>query len=423
MSNLLLLLHHKAKVPLFTRVSALSPLLYWTLEDAVSSTTALEKTGAAGNILPDPSFDKTDEALNANWNLNYGNNGGSSARDTGNVHTPSTNSLKMISDTSGSSYTTRTGQTLTVVPGLTYQYSFWTYGDGSHAGRYAIRDNTHSTWFVNFASTGVTATAWTKVSGSFTTPAGCVSIIFYLYCNAEANGVVTYFDDCAIMAPTAANPHGLTLSGTGQTFGQAGIGDGLTSLNLNGNGYLVGQVASKSLLTDASALLLAQLTIQISVKAAALSFWAGDLSGSHQAPFSLCGSGSANQLTLVHGMTDNPQTYHCPYYWGNTLPQLTGIHNLIQNMTPAGLSWYRLTCTVDQNSQVVKGYFNGVFGAQNVLVAPPSDNGPAARWSYMPIFFYVGSAQGGWNQPGNLAHVAIWNRILTDAEIMKTGKN
>lgn len=85
-------------------------------------------------------------------------------------------------------------QGFTVVPGLRYTVSFYTRGDGSNAGRYRLLDVSNSVYVINYTSTLITGTDYTKVSFSFTAPDGCISARLYLFCSAADTGVV-YYDE------------------------------------------------------------------------------------------------------------------------------------------------------------------------------------------------------------------------------------
>lgn len=100
--------------------------------------------------------------------------------------------------TAGPSKDMRITQTLTAVsPGQTIVLSFWTRGDGTNAGRYHVWANGAGTWVVPITSTGVTGTAYTQVTETFTLPTGTTSIIVGFRC-PNANGGYAMFDAASV---------------------------------------------------------------------------------------------------------------------------------------------------------------------------------------------------------------------------------
>lgn len=134
----------------------------------------------------------------ANWIENAAG-GGSVANEATLVHSGS-HAAKMVS--SGVNwYTPQIMYQLPVSPGQEYSLSFWTRGDGSHAGKYAISATGYGYLGGTGGglTTGITGTAYTQVMTTFTVPAGCTQVIlFFLPDNASA-GNVAYFDDISAM--------------------------------------------------------------------------------------------------------------------------------------------------------------------------------------------------------------------------------
>ena len=102
---------------------------------------------------------------------------------------------------------------ITVTPGETYVYSFYTKGDGTHAGTYGIYDITHGSYITGFGystSTGVTGTTWTKVSRDVVVPAGCTQIRIQFGGNMFNTGSVVYFDNVSfVQKAVTTNYNGL----------------------------------------------------------------------------------------------------------------------------------------------------------------------------------------------------------------------
>jgi hypothetical protein len=128
-----------------------------------------------------------------------------------------------------------------VFPGMRCTLSFWTRGDGANAGRYAVYDNSNGAYIRTTVSSGVTGTTYTRVSYSFTVPAGCYAVQVTLFCPA-AEGGIAYFDDVSLVSDYPLD--GLAQP-SGVSYGRPGIGDGLACTEHNGtdSGILIGNVA------------------------------------------------------------------------------------------------------------------------------------------------------------------------------------
>lgn len=103
--------------------------------------------------------------------------------------------------TAGATKNTAVAYNLTVVPGQTYNFSFFTRGDGTYAGRYNIYDISNSADIIAATTTGVTGTTYTLVSNSFTAPTNCITAQIVFYCATTAAGIA-YFDDVSIFQVT-----------------------------------------------------------------------------------------------------------------------------------------------------------------------------------------------------------------------------
>ena len=87
---------------------------------------------------------------------------------------------------------------VTVEPLKTYRISFWTAGDGTREGRYAVLDKTHGNAnLIALVSTGIKNAIMTPFSNTFSTPAGCVTITVVVRCSTTV-GRNVYFDDVSI---------------------------------------------------------------------------------------------------------------------------------------------------------------------------------------------------------------------------------
>ena len=91
-----------------------------------------------------------------------------------------------------------TYQAATVVPGRRYKLTFYSRGDGSVGGRYAVYDVTGSAWITTATATGVTSTTYTLVTAYFVVPSNCISARID-FMSPSASGVA-YFDTASLDA-------------------------------------------------------------------------------------------------------------------------------------------------------------------------------------------------------------------------------
>uniref|UniRef100_A0A6M3J8S3 CBM-cenC domain-containing protein n=1 Tax=viral metagenome TaxID=1070528 RepID=A0A6M3J8S3_9ZZZZ len=148
-------------------------------------------TEMAGNVgfetagAGDPDFFGT-------WTESAGNG---AIADEGTLVDAGTHAAKL---TAGATANTFVNQNITVIPGLSYQFTFKTRGDGTYGGRYGIYDVTHSQWITALTATAVSGTSYTTVTASVVAaPAACVSMGIYLYCPTTNTGIA-YFDTVSL---------------------------------------------------------------------------------------------------------------------------------------------------------------------------------------------------------------------------------
>jgi len=139
-----------------------------------------------------------------------------------------------------------TDGTIVVRPGTNCTLTFWTRGDGTNAGRYSVRDQTNSTNIISATTTGVAGTTYTQVTVTFSVPTTCYSIQISLFC-PPTDGGICYYDDVSLIASDF--PMDGIYPTAGATYGTPGIGDGNTSVTLNGSDtpILVGSRAFNTL--------------------------------------------------------------------------------------------------------------------------------------------------------------------------------
>lgn len=86
-----------------------------------------------------------------------------------------------------------------VTAGKLYKVTFWTRGDGTNSGYYALYDQTQSTFIsAGFqVSCNVAGTDYAQVTVYFTAPVGCATVRLRLF-SPPVNGGICYFDDVSI---------------------------------------------------------------------------------------------------------------------------------------------------------------------------------------------------------------------------------
>ena len=153
-----------------------------------------QEDGDNVNMLTNPGFE-TDGAGGADvfgtW-VEGVNNEGTVNKETTIIHNGSQSCKLTMGDDAGE--WAKVAQTITVVAETDYIFTYYTRGDGSSAGRYAIYDVSNAGFIDAEAQTGVTGTDWVKQVRPFTTPAGCVSVRLDLVINTTVD-TSCYFDD------------------------------------------------------------------------------------------------------------------------------------------------------------------------------------------------------------------------------------
>ena len=79
-----------------------------------------------------------------------------------------------------------------------YEFSFWTRGDGTNAGRYRILNLYDNTYIVPMTSTGISGAVYTQVTIAFTTPGFCTGFQVEFHCPAAVGGAA-YFDNVMLV--------------------------------------------------------------------------------------------------------------------------------------------------------------------------------------------------------------------------------
>lgn len=384
------------KKSLYQRILSLSPDLYWPLNDA-SGTAFVEATGKTGDtieLVTNPGFETRSGDDFGTWEEALGV-GGAITAETTIVHTDGGVSCKMVQATPATNcnignYITKTQH------GRTYEFSFWTRGDGTNAGRYAIKDQTHNTWPVAFATTtGVTGTTWTKVTVSVTAPGspGDGAVGYYLYFIAPAAaGGTAYFDDASVIGKNIDFTG--RLIGTGTTFEDEVIG-GTKSLLLDGNALI-------NIFSDyALPKLFDSDPITILTWGKPNFTWATEATNRDLFGFT---TGVANRFVNFYDADFHKLNYRC------TANSSTGEVKI--DDVPTG--WF--SSVYVHSGGVLKPYYNGVAQTTANVGVWSTDvvTATALANTYDTTPFH------SWK--GNYAHVAIWFRELSVAEIALVGK-
>ena len=106
--------------------------------------------------------------------------------------------------TAGAGVSTKVTKTVTVTAGTTYLLRFYTRGDGTNAGRFALYDGSNAADIIALRSTGVTSASFNLCSYYFTAPAGCALVQITLQCPA-GDTQWACFDDTSLVALSSAN--------------------------------------------------------------------------------------------------------------------------------------------------------------------------------------------------------------------------
>ena len=119
-----------------------------------------------------------------------------------------------LTNTAGNAYVYSLA--LPVTGNRQYVVSFWTRGDGTYAGRYAIYDTTNSSYITpgSAESTGVTEATWTHVTFFFNTRSNTANVRIYLH-SPSATGGTTWFD----MVSIGISEHTITVEHNQMTRG------------------------------------------------------------------------------------------------------------------------------------------------------------------------------------------------------------
>lgn len=131
----------------------------------------------------------------ASWTEVFGGTG-SINDETTNVHT---GSHACRADSGDAVSNTYVYQTRTVGSEHKYWLRFYTRGDGTNDGDYAVYDVTNAAYIISQTATGVTGTTYTLVAVWFKTPANCVSIQIEFYAPIGVSSASAYYDNASML--------------------------------------------------------------------------------------------------------------------------------------------------------------------------------------------------------------------------------
>jgi hypothetical protein len=111
----------------------------------------------------------------------------------------------------GEWYNMQLTQNITVSAGEVYELSFYTRGDGTNDGVYAVYNNTGASYILGrdgLLHTGIIGTTFTKITNRFTIPIGCTSIAIWLFVT-NLTGATCYYDDISLKKVSLVNKNGI----------------------------------------------------------------------------------------------------------------------------------------------------------------------------------------------------------------------
>ncbi len=355
---------------------------YWPMNEA-SGTVAADYAPAV-NLMTNGGFETAGAGgadIWGTWSETAGN--GALADEAVLVHGGS-HAAKL---TAGAAANTEVTNTIAVVPGKDYSLNFWTEGDGTNGGRYAVYDVTNAAYIVAVTATGITGAAYAQINRGFTTPASCVSIRIELWC-PTANGGIAYFDDVQLIG----QKHGTYV---GVTLGQLGIGDGLTCPLFDGvNDYMQPPAGFRAAFNPQEGTLCLWLKNNIA--------WAD---ATIRGLFRISIDG--NNLVQIDKGGSNIIDF---YYIAG------GVTNLVQRATTE-TAWSHVSLTWS-TSALPTGEMKAYFGGLQVGATQTG----LGVWAGVPIAFYtnIGTITDTPNfvWDGWIAHACALNRAATPGEVV-----
>lgn len=390
-----LLLEGVARKRYARKVRATGPLAYWPMDEQANGV-AYDRsgngrngayTGVTFNVpgaerMSNPGFETAGGGgadVFANWDESVGD--GTIVDETTLVRGGG-HAAKL---TSGPTFNTRVihaAGSLAVLPYVSYEFSFWTRGDGANAGRYLVWDTTNGAVINGVTTTGVPGTTYTRVTVPFTTPAGCVAVSLSLY-GPAVNGGIVYFDDVSVVA---RSPNG---NGDGRN---APFFDGVNDVN---------NVYGASL---AAAWNGAEGSAMVWARVVSAPVWA-----------------DATTRRANYFFADvNNRVFICKITGANTMAlyRVGGGTISAQTVTLSDLLWHCYVVTWSQAGNVVRCFLDGAqiggdLGAIGTWVGALGAGNACVG---------AGTSAGAEGWSGLAAHAAVWARALTAVEVARLAR-
>lgn len=298
--------------------------------------------------------------------------------------------------TAGAGANTLVYNVLSVTPGVLYDLTFWTRGDGANGGRYVVYDNTNGVYIKVMTPTGVTGAIYTQVSCHFTAPVGCLFAQYQFYCPAVPGGIC-YYDDISV-APIVGDSHVFDgVYGGGYALGQPGYSglsvlfDGLTAyVEMNRPA-----IANHRPAAAGSYIIYCKTTLAALIDG--LAHW----------PMKFKSLDGLNYIDCFKDAANNKVGWQ---FRDDTSGQVYKVTNWTT------VNWFSLGCTWSV-ANGINHYLNGIKVGVSSAIGGTMTH--PMNYSIMKLALGADSPTGFW--PGNLQNFAMWDAELTAAEMLRVG--
>lgn len=385
--------------PYFMRLLSYGPRAYWQMGEAsgtvVTDSTSRGRTGVYSNVtLLNPSAN-----LLANANFETAGTGGNQfanwtdTLDGGTIQRTSTaayvhggtTALRILASPTTQNRPRTWSDQFRVVPGATYEFAFWTRGDGTNSMQSLTYDPVNATQVGHYTQPcGVTGTAYAQYTEDVEIPGGCTALLIGYYApNVQDDTVFACVDDATF-----------TVSGN------FGIGDGNNSAHFQGAGMnSEADVFGTALAAEFDG---NEGTFAAWVRLGATFAWQDT---THRVCY--MGVDANNAIGIRNSGTADGEIRFVWIGGGSTL-----------TTTATGLvagQWYHLAMTWSQDNDAFDCYVNGTaVGASQTM---------PATWAGTITSATIGSGSDGescWY--GQIAHAAVFSRPLGTAAIAELAR-
>ena len=282
-----------------------------------------------------------------------------------------------------SSNDSNVNQTVTVVAGRTYQYSFWSKNENaSYDARYRVRDATAAADVISATNSGNTTTDWEQKVVTFVAPTSCTSITVYLYSPSTSDYHV-FIDDVSVKEVGLAS---------GWTDADQQLHIPQTALqSYNELAWFSGQEGSDATLDS---------QIDTGANSWSFSFWMFNFDDTTAIDW-IIGSTSTYNLLI-----DNNSDRKLYYRDGD------GVYNALSDeVIPQG-EWVHIVVTATGDTSMT-AYINGDAQTTNTAMASGSSD-PDTQ--LIVDRFMEGYSAGDHEAPGCITEISYYNDVLTEAE-------